>query len=464
MSEIDYNVKRNCIHSLEMPSVLKRDKDLTIKKRRFSDLSVKIENVKEKKVNFEIKKLVTHNESFFESVWPVIYVAQFMGFMPLQGVRTKDPVKYEFRWKTIRVLVTLLYFLLGGLIAEMYLQKIAKIGINAKNIVNLVFYSCCLFGGVLFLLLAQKFKRLAIAWQRFEKVFLNLPYKECGWRLSTKIRITAAAISFVAIVEHIMAQGNTIYNFYMKINICQVNVNDKWQHFFLYEYPHVFAVLPYNFVFTIFTQWIITSLTFGWNYMDIFIIVTSIGLATRFKQINQRLEEMENNPIDEPLWAEIRHHYVLLCELVETVDKYISGITLLSCTNNLYFICYQLLNIFNVLPYLINYVYFWFSLSYLIGRTIVLFLIASSINDAAAYPVKFVRQRRTTEWCSELERFGDQISTQVVALSGMKFFFITRSLLFGMAGTIVTYELVLLQFDTEGKNSQNSTSTYCDSI
>ncbi|KAJ6634032.1 Gustatory receptor for sugar taste 64a, partial [Pseudolycoriella hygida] len=139
-------------------------------------------------------------------------------------------------------------------------------------------------------------------------------------------------------------------------------------------------------------------------------------------------------PIDEPLWAEIRHHYVLLCELVETVDKYISGITLLSCTNNLYFICYQLLNIFNVLPYLINYVYFWFSLSYLIGRTIVLFLIASSINDAAAYPVKFVRQRRTTEWCSE------------------------------MAGTIVTYELVLLQFDTEGKNSQNSTSTYCDSI
>lgn len=36
-------------------------------------------------------------------------------------------------------------------------------------------------------------------------------------------------------------------------------------------------------------QWLNISMTFCWNYVDIFIIVVSIGLATRFNQINDRL-------------------------------------------------------------------------------------------------------------------------------------------------------------------------------
>ena len=45
-------------------------------------------------------------------------------------------------------------------------------------------------------------------------------------------------------------------------------------------------------------------------------------------------------------WTIIREHYVLLCELLEMVDDNLSAIILLSCVNNLYFICNQLLNIF----------------------------------------------------------------------------------------------------------------------
>lgn len=49
--------------------------------------------------------------------------------------------------------------------------------------------------------------------------------------------------------------------------------------------------------------------------------------------------------------------------------------------------------------------YFWYSLLYLIGRTTFVFLVTSSINDAANYPIKFVRQRRTSEWCVEVDIF-----------------------------------------------------------
>lgn len=63
-----------------------------------------------------------------------MYFAQFMGFMPVQGIRTGDPFKFEFRWKTYRVMITMVYIVLGGFTATMYLRRIAQLGINAKNI------------------------------------------------------------------------------------------------------------------------------------------------------------------------------------------------------------------------------------------------------------------------------------------------------------------------------------------
>ncbi|XP_037024150.1 gustatory receptor for sugar taste 64a-like [Bradysia coprophila] len=434
---------------ITMLSVVKKDKKPILKKRNKHHLNVNIETVRENKVSIGATNLLEmRNESFFKSVWPaVIYFAQFMGFMPVQGIRTGDPFKFEFRWKTFRVMITMLYVVLGVSLGTMYLRRIARIGINAKNIAGFVFYSVCVSIGLLFLILAQKWKNLAMKWHQREKIFLNLPYKECGWSLSTKIRITAGVILFLAIVR-----------------TCEANVDDAWKYFFLNEHPHVFMVVPYHFLLTILIEWAIISFTFGWNYIDTFIMITSIALATRFKQINQRLEEIKNEPMVESSWAEIRHHHVLLCELVETVDNYLVVIIILCYANDLYYVCFELLNIFNKLPHFINFIYFWYSFLYLVGRTTGVFLIAASINDAATYPIKFVRRRHTTEWCAELERFGDQISTRAVALSGLKFFFITRSLLFGMAGTIVTYELVLLQFDESSEKKTENVTSACDAF
>lgn len=109
--------------------------------------------------------------------------------------------------------------------------------------------------------------------------------------------------------------------------------------------------------------------------------------------------------------------------------------------------------IISSLPYLINNIYFWYSLLYLIGRTVFVFLCAASVHDASLRPLEYMRHAQTAGWCTELERFGDQIGAELIALSGMKFFYLTRKLLFGMAGTIVTYELVMMQIDASTKKS-----------
>ena len=45
----------------------------------------------------------------------------------------------------------------------------------------------------------------------------------------------------------------------------------------------------------------------------------------------------------------------------------------------------------------------------------------------------------------QTERFNHQVHTEKIALSGRKFFHLTRTILITIVGTIVTYELVLLQ-------------------
>lgn len=114
---------------------------------------------------------------------------------------------------------------------------------------------------------------------------------------------------------------------------------------------------------------------------------------------------------------------------------------------------------------MINYVYFWYSLLYLFARTLLAQYFAATIHGASNYPLEVLKAVPLEGWCVEVQRFIDQIRSQTMAFSGYKFFYLTRNtiltvnvgniknlrtlivLLLQMLTTLVTYELVLLQFD-----------------
>ena len=95
---------------------------------------------------------------------------------------------------------------------------------------------------------------------------------------------------------------------------------------------------------------------------------------------------------------------------------------------------------------------------------------AASIHDESKRPIKALRNIPTERWnsivnliiyCnifininytsfySQTERFAHQVYSEQIALSGRKFFHLTRTIIITIIGTIVTYELVLLQMDVE---------------
>lgn len=77
--------------------------------------------------------------------------------------------------------------------------------------------------------------------------------------------------------------------------------------------------------------------------------------------------------------------------------------------------------------------YFWVSLVFLISRTVSVFLSAAAINDASKQPANVIRAVHTADWSTEAERLLDQVNNEHIALSGLKFFYLTRKVLLGVS-------------------------------
>ncbi|CAD7003822.1 unnamed protein product [Ceratitis capitata] len=402
-------------------------------------------------------------DTFHRAVGPILIIGQCFSLMPVLGVGQPNPRHVRFSLKTVRVMITLLFLVASTTLNLSMIKHLAKIGVNAKNLVGVMFFTCVQSSSILFFSLAPRWPRLIRFWTRTEMIFIRKPYERPQPDLSSRVRRAAATILSLSAVEHLLYLASAVVSQYRRAHLCAA-LNNTTVHFtfedYTYKnYDYVYELLPNT---TAVGSFILVGnffCTFVWNYMDLFIMMVGKGIAYRFEQIKMRINKLLDKEVPESIFMEIRDHYIKLIELLEYVDEDLSGIILLSCANNLYFVCYQLLNIFNKLRWPINYVYFWFSLLFLIGRTAFVFLTAAAINDEAKEALGVLRRVSDKTWCVEkffflrqVERLIFQMTTTTVALSGKKFYFLTRRLLFGMAGTIVTYELVLLQFDEPNRS------------
>ncbi|XP_065163157.1 gustatory receptor for sugar taste 64e-like [Atheta coriaria] len=200
---------------------------------------------------------------------------------------------------------------------------------------------------------------------------------------------------------------------------------------------------------------------FTWCYSDLFIMIMSSALAVRFQQITTRLKKIteeqgsrwrlegaRKNHAEESnkLWKEIREDYNKLCVLCRTLDEAISYLVLMSYSTNLFFILIQLFNSLRN-KNTREKIYFFFSFGFLISRTISVSLYAAWVNDESKKPLLILNSIPSHLYNLEIKRFVQQISFDSVALTGRHFFHVTRGLILSVAGAIVTYELVLIQFN-----------------
>lgn len=130
----------------------------------------------------------------------------------------------------------------------------------------------------------------------------------------------------------------SFYNNQQIIDNCRLNESEFFHSYLIAYRYHLTRAIPYHIIEFPIYEWINILMTYSWNFIDLFVILISVGLAARFNQINGRLIDGAGNN-SERFWSEIRVNYYALVDLVDEIDKEISMIVLVSTGRNVYSVC-----------------------------------------------------------------------------------------------------------------------------
>ena len=130
-----------------------------------------------------------------------------------------------------------------------------------------------------------------------------------------------------------------LFNNQVIITNCNLN-ESEFLHSYLIAYRHhLTSVIPYHVAEFPIYEWVNILMTFSWHFIDLLIVIISIGLSTRFVQINHRLIKSQGIELPDNFWSEIRQHYYSLIDLVEIVDDEFSVVILIGTGHNLFSLC-----------------------------------------------------------------------------------------------------------------------------
>ncbi|XP_028050888.1 gustatory receptor for sugar taste 64f isoform X2 [Monomorium pharaonis] len=401
-------------------------------------------------------------DSLHAAMRPIIMLAQCFSMLPVCGINKPDASYLRFSWRNPKILYSAVAILGVFFMSVANVVRLLTSKLNSTKMTTFVFYATAMATAIMFVRLAMQWPCLALTWEKLEREFTSRHRRISKTTLATRFKIVTVVVMLLALVEHSAA----VVSAYISAVECAAyrGDTDVIGTYFQSQFPQIFTRMSYSLWKGILVETINILSTFSWNFVDLFLILISIALADQFRQLNSRLFSIREKAMPEWWWAEARNDYNHLATLTRRVDSYISSIVLLSFATNLYFICIQLLFSFNPIRDIVRKIYFCYSFGFLLSRTTAVSLYAASVHDESRLPAPILYSVPGSSYNTEVTRFLMQVTTDNVSLTGMNFFSVTRGLVLTVAGTIVTYELVLVQFNSvqQGSLDQSNITTACE--
>ncbi|XP_037819730.1 gustatory receptor for sugar taste 64a-like, partial [Lucilia sericata] len=141
---------------------------------------------------FEIKN--STEDTFHRAVSPILFLGQCFALMPVMGVLNPNPKRLKFSYKSLQVIFTIFFLCSSSILTLTMLKFLVKVGINAKNFVGLVFFSCVQCSTLLFASLAPRWPNIMRYWSRVETTFTQKPYEMPKKSLASRVRVSALLI------------------------------------------------------------------------------------------------------------------------------------------------------------------------------------------------------------------------------------------------------------------------------
>ncbi|XP_055605233.1 gustatory receptor for sugar taste 64a-like [Uranotaenia lowii] len=378
---------------------------------------------------------------------------QLFGIFPVMGIRKRDPLDLRFKWTSFRTIFSLLITTVGIVMFYIELERLDKVGANAINTIGIVFYGTTVISMFLMINLARKWRPLAVRWELYDRSLVNERLVS-GTKLSSIVRLLTAIFIVAGFFEHLLAKTSDGVSQYEEAVYCHWDVSNFLRYFANRHYSFVPKTMRFNIFILLFFEFCNLALTMTWTCVDLTIILVSVSLSVYFQRFNTKLDLFHGgiSVVGEQFWIEIRKQYLQICNLVEASSNLLAPLVIFSCGTNLYLICFHLVTISWRAQNIPTMIKNWYSLVYMIFKTVAVLYSAAMVNETSKCSLRMLLRVPNAGWCLELDRFTNQLRTQQVALSGMGFFSLTKQTMLAMAGTVITYELVMLKVteDTEG--------------
>ncbi|KAE8744514.1 Gustatory receptor 31 [Frankliniella occidentalis] len=386
----------------------------------------------------------SHPDSFRSAIRLACVIGQVFSVLPTS---TRPDIVPRFHYVSLRVLYWAVVTFLLGFNAVVAVVNVVEAQSGRNSIVassNYIFYVSALTVSVLYFRVAQQWRELCLCFLRVEHRMRRFGYPP---RLRCRLQTITVVVLSLALTEYSLA----IVSGVLAMDLDKP-VNEFFKDYYHGNYPQILLLIPYNPIVLLVCQLVNAIGTFMWNYNDMFVMLISVAIAQKFKLLNTKLYELPKKDKTREFWKEVRETYNSLSLLTREVDQILSVQILFSFMNNLYFICIQLLHtVKHEDNSIAKNIYFVFSFGLLLLRTACVSLCAASINDESKQVRKFLYSVSSRTYCEEVDRFIIQATTDEIALTGLKFFSLTRSFLLTVTGTIATYEIVLVQFSGNQK-------------
>ncbi|XP_033241094.1 gustatory receptor for sugar taste 61a isoform X5 [Drosophila pseudoobscura] len=137
-------------------------------------------------------------DTFYRAIRPYLCVAQLFGIMPLSNVLSRDPQDVKFRLRSVGMCFTGLFLLLGGIKTVMQANILFRTGLNAKNMMNLVFLIVGIVNWLNFTGFARSWSKLILPWSSLDILMQFAPYAPSKHSLRSKLRLIGCVVGSLA--------------------------------------------------------------------------------------------------------------------------------------------------------------------------------------------------------------------------------------------------------------------------